>query len=476
MIAFLGGTNSQPAWRSPSWLLAIGASTMLLLLPAVYNRFPLIFPDTDIYLAIAYGSTWPVDRSGFYGLLLKPIVSPTGTVAGLWLAILTQVALVAAILTAIVRKLVPSATPLAVVAMTAGLGLFTSLPWHAGQVMPDAFAGPLILIAWLVASRDVAARGSPLLWLAITALMLLHYTYIGLAAVTVAVTLVLRGLLDTPWREIGKRAVLALIAISAVLAAQVTVNGAQFSRWTVSPMGSWFLFARLHEDGLTGRWLERHCGQGAPKPLCDIRHSMPEDSQNLLWWTESPLNRHIQEKVGAPEFWSWIDMLHTAAIGSIRDEPVAFFAASINSTATQFVSFRAVDDQCPRHCEPPRLLEHRPDASAPLLASRQLQDQIPKHAIRIVTSITAALGLILLLPLIWRAWRRRDIDALTLFAAVAFGLLANAAVTGALSDVQERYQSRVVWLAPMLCFAVLMRWRSVTRIGLSTVSHSSLRS
>lgn len=473
MIAFLSDTDSRAAWRSPSWLLAIGASTMLLLLPAVYNRFPLIFPDTDIYLDIAYGRTWSVDRSGFYGLILKPIVSPTATGVGLWLVIVVQVALVATILTAIVRKLVPSATLLAVVAMTAGLGLLTSLPWHAGQLMPDAFAGPIILIAWLVASRDVGARGSPLLWLAITALMLLHYTYVGLAAVTVAVTLVLRGLLDTSWREIGKRAIAALIAISAVLAAQITVNGVQFSRWTVSPMGSWFLFARLHEDGLTGRWLERHCGQSAPKPLCDIRQSMPEDSQNLLWWTESPLTRHIQEKVGEPEFWSWIDMLQTAVIGSIRDEPVAFLTASIKSTASQFVSFGSVDDQCPRQCQSPRLFEQRPDVTAPLLASRQLQDQIPKRAIRIVAGTVAAFGLLLLLPITWRAWRRGDIEALTLLTAVAFGLLANAAVTGALSDVQERYQSRVVWLAPMLCLVVLMRWRTSTPIVGATKFSSS---
>ncbi len=55
------------------------------------------------------------------------------------------------------------------------------------------------------------------------------------------------------------------------------------------------------------------------------------------------------------------------------------------------------------------------------------------------------------------AWRRRDGPALG--AALVAGLLVNAALGGALSDVHDRYQSRLVWLAPMVAAMLAMRWR-----------------
>jgi hypothetical protein len=37
-------------------------------------------------------------------------------------------------------------------------------------------------------------------------------------------------------------------------------------------------------------------------------------------------------------------------------------------------------------------------------------------------------------------------------------MLVNAAVTATFSSVHDRYQSRVVWLIPMLASLVLTRW------------------
>jgi hypothetical protein len=88
-------------------------------------------------------------------------------------------------------------------------------------------------------------------------------------------------------------------------------------------------------------------------------------------------------------------------------------------------------------------------------------DRTPKGIVRAIMIPVAALAL-LLLPLAgWEAWRRRDREAITLVVAVFTALLTNAALTGALSDIHDRYQSRIVWLAPLALFLLIARWNIV---------------
>ena len=54
---------------------AIALLGLLLLLPAIHNGFPLIFPDSGTYLAIGSGPEYALDRSSFYGFLLKPFLA-----------------------------------------------------------------------------------------------------------------------------------------------------------------------------------------------------------------------------------------------------------------------------------------------------------------------------------------------------------------------------------------------------------------
>jgi hypothetical protein len=456
-MASFGRTAWSVAFQRPAaWALVTVAVIAALLLPAIYNRFPIIFPDTGAYLKVAYGGYWTIDRSGFYGLLYQPILRPSATVLGLWIVIAVQCAVVAGILLGAARKMAPTASPLAVCELMIATVFLTSLPWHAAQLMPDAFTGVLILCVWLAASRDLGASGTPLLWLLTIILALTHYTHLPLM---VAVGLVTIGCMafTIAWKEAAKRLLALTIAVAAVVSAQVAANGLLLHRWTVSPLGSWFLFARLHEDGLVPRWFDAHCGKDGPKELCAIRHTLPHDSQVLLWAKYSPLHPYIHKERGSPVTWHWADMMGQATSGSIREQPLAFASAVARGAARQFVTFYTLDDLCPSECQAPIPIDQRPNVSA--RGSRQVQNEMPKAAIRDVHTPIAVVGLLLMPFLFARAWRRRDWTALGLLAAVAAGLVANAAIGGGLSAVNPRYQSRVVWLAPFVTMLLLMRWR-----------------
>jgi hypothetical protein len=331
--------------------------------------------------------------------------------------------------------------------------------------MPDAFTGPLVLLTWLACSRDPAAPEGSSLWYAVAAAGLVHVTHVGLIAFAAAGTLLGLTLTRLPLSDLGRRALAALLAILFVLGTQVSVNGLLFDRWTISPAGPVFLFARLNEDGLIPLWLDRHCGVDAPPALCELRGSLPRDSQKLLWSDESPIHSQIWDPSQGVDPWPLVDMMSAANAGAVSEEPAAFIGNAVRAGSNQFIQFQALDDECPQVCGRKdaalvgALREHRAHLLPHLFASKQLQGTSPDALVRTVTTPIAALSLILLLPCLLVAWRKRDATALSLLLAIAAALAANAAMAGALSDVHDRYQSRLVWLAFFTLLALALRWR-----------------
>jgi hypothetical protein len=117
------------------------AATAALLIPAIINGYPFIFPDTGTYLLSAMRCQIPYDRPVFYSIfaaLLHWHFSP-------WPIVIAQSALVA-ILIRLVSKAVfsissPWVTPIAAIALVVG----SSLPWFSGQIVPDIFTSVLTL-------------------------------------------------------------------------------------------------------------------------------------------------------------------------------------------------------------------------------------------------------------------------------------------------------------------------------------------
>lgn len=457
---------AQPTRRLPA-VAAIGLLTLALLVPALFNGFPLIFPDSGTYLSIGFGREYAVDRSSLYGFFLKPFVTALPSLAGLWLAIAVQCLLVAALLWPVARMLAGRTRP-AAVALALTL-LVTSVAWHAGQFMPDAFTGAIVLLGWLCARRDPGADGGPALWLAAIAAASMHYTHVALLAVTIAMTLLAELLLGLDWRSVGRRAAAAAVAIAVVVMGQIGLNATFLQRPAMAPVGPLFVFARLHEDGLMKPWLGRHCGREGPALLCSIAPQLPQDSQLLLWsGSGTPITDLVWHADPPGNRWPLIDQMAVANRGAIAERPAQFLGNALLGAASQFAHFAPLDDECPVGCGDRAggigyaLKKFRPDTLAALDGSQQATDRNPKALLRAVMIPVAALSLLLLPFLGVFAWRRRDRDALALVGAVIATLVVNALLAGALSDVHDRYQSRLVWLAPMLAMLLIARWAGRT--------------
>ncbi len=127
--------------------LAVPVAAAMLLWPALWNGYPIVFADSGTYLsqAIQHYAGW--DRPIFYSLFMLPLHA-TITV---WPVVVVQALLAAWVLWRVCRALVPDTSAVAFVAGAGALSICTWLPWIVSELMPDLFTPLLILLVGLLA-------------------------------------------------------------------------------------------------------------------------------------------------------------------------------------------------------------------------------------------------------------------------------------------------------------------------------------
>lgn len=436
---------------------------LALAVPALINGFPLTFPDTGAYLRIAYASYFGVERASGYGFFLKPLLAVANGPPSLWIALAVQLCIIAALVAACAKRLLPPTAAFAALLLVAAL---SSWPWHAAQLMPDAFTGPLVLAAWLLTRRDLTPLATVGLALFAILAMLMHVTHAPLFTAAAVAAFAADWLTGDKFRAAAARLILPLVIAAIAMATQVGANAAYLGRASIAPGGPLFLYARLNEDGLIKPWLDRHCGEPRIALLCATAPALPRDSQDLLWARGGPVATMVWKEGPADlDRWALVDQMAIANRGAIRERPLHFLSSALAGTARQLVTFGAIDDECPRNCRAPggdvalTLQALDPAAAPPYARSRQANAGLPMGAVRAVTTPIAALAMLALPIVLVLAWRRRDSLVSSLGSAILAALLANTAMAGALSDVHDRYQSRVAWLAVLVVAVAALRWR-----------------
>jgi hypothetical protein len=94
------------------------------------------------------------------------------------------------------------------------------------------------------------------------------------------------------------------------------------------------------------------------------------------------------------------------------------------------------------------------------LQSRQARNNLPFDFFSSVQNWTVIASVVVIVAFAFTPgiWRRRPTRLIGLAVAIVPAVIANALVTGAMSVVEDRYQARVVWLAPFLAGVLLLEW------------------
>jgi hypothetical protein len=434
---------------------AVVVASGILMLPAVWNGYPLFFFDTLDYLKMAESGQLIAGRTLPYGLF----VALTDGGRTLWPTAFVQCLIVSWVLyeALVVFSPLPASRVLAPTALL--LTLLTSLPWYAGQIMPDVFAGVVALAAVTLAlSPDRLPAGRRVVLTLIAAAgAALHASYLpfifGLAIVAAAFRLA-RPL----WPDLRCDVRLPLAAALGTVILVLTAHWFVAGRLIISQSGSVYLFARLVQDGIAQQWLDDNCPRQPELRLCAVRPRLKGTANDFLW------NPYWGGDSPFLELGGW-EGLRDEAGRVVRGSLVAYpgwnLSAAVQHTLRQLTMVATGDGMEPFRWlyqdEMPKLM---PAETADLLAARQQRE--PKPGIdfaplnRIHVPLARATEMLAPLLVIAALWRR-DQRLAALATGVTLALLGNAFITGSLANPFDRYQSRIVWIALFLTIVAALR-------------------
>jgi hypothetical protein len=431
---------------------AIVVLVPLLLLVALWNGFPLIYYDTGGYVLEGLGHHFLVERSPVYSLFLLF----TGAGFSLWTIIAIQAIATAFVMVECARVVAPKLGLGPFLALMAGLVMVTGLPWYVGQVEPDCFAAISVLAFYLLAFRTETlgpARSGTLLAVAgfATAAHASHILLVaGLwlsLAVYFAIRYVVRSAARWPKPNLAQPAIMLAIAISLVLASNFYFTRQVF----VSRAGPAFLFARLLQDRIVARLLEDTC-PGSGYRLCAYKDTLPPSANAWLWTPYSPF-----VKLGR------FDGTQAESERIVRDSLVRYplwnAQMALADAGRQFVAFKTGDQMEPQQWAlRSTFAAYLPSQVASYLSARQQKGQIDFRPVNLVHVPMGYLSLLALIAMLGFAIASSDREASLLLAIVLLALAGNAVICGVLSNPHDRYQSRLIWMAPFAIALVAAAW------------------
>lgn len=441
-------------------LIACGAALMLW--PALYNGFPLIFSDTGTYISQAMEFHLGWDRPPFYSFFILAL--DWGRT--LWPPVLAQCLATSWLIRRTQLMITPGAGLLAGAVLLGVLSVLTSLPWTAAQIMPDIFTPMMVLaVALLVLEADLMRGEVAALAGIVTLALMVHLSNLPIYAGLCVTVLIMRVILHrgVRWFALLAPVMIGLVALSGV-------NLVASGRASPSPYGATFILARLLGDGPARVVLARDCGH-RDWALCAYRHEIPHTADAFLWRADSPLYR-----AGGPI--RLIGQTRAIVAATLAAEPGWVAGDAGRDFLRQIMTFAPGSGLRPWYATAWQTIKRdmAPDAVRAFIASRQAHGRldVPDPLMTLVQALAAlgmgmtaavAIGLPLAAarPAPWRRVIAQDGQLVALAWIVGLALIGNAAVTGALSGPHDRYQSRIVWLAVMVGCLVVMRVQAVVR-------------
>ena len=428
---------ARPSGQSHYAPILLGAA--LLLWPAAVNHYPLVFSDTGTYLSQAPHRYLGWDRPVFYSLFLLPLHLTLTT----WPAIVVQALLAAHTLHLLHRTLLPSVSAWWLLPLILALTLATALPWLASELMPDLFTGLLVLtLGLLLFGAATLSRGDRAWLTAFAAFMIAtHQSHLPLVLLLLALLLPLRCWLGpNSWHDATR----VLVAPALACVALVAVNVAGHHRASVAPFGNVFALARVIYDGPGMRVLEREC----PKThwrLCAYLGHFPATADLFLWQPDGPVARAGGAKTVSAE-------ADPIIVSALVAEPLTELRAVFANATRQLTLFATGDGlQAWPATVTPWILGDFPRFEADAyLASTQTEGTLRLPAWFVTLHrVVALIGVVTCGALLPVALCRRH-RAVGFLALVLVALPVNALILGGLSGPHDRYQSRVMWLPPLL--------------------------
>ncbi len=439
-----------------TWSLCLTVSLAALLAPALWNGFAIVFFDSGGYVERVLEMSLCFGRSFFYGVFLW------ATSLGWWsffgpatVQSLFSIWLIHLMLRCHALPSGPFATGI----LCVGLAVATSVSWFTSQLMPDILLPLTVLILWLFASSWEKLGRLERLGLAVIALfgLLSHMSSMALAIGLIA-CLTIAWFCKKRW-DLGVPITIwpPMVIVVASLILMPLLHGLILGKGGYTPGGSAFIYGRLVQDNIAQRWLAEHC----PVPgiqLCGLQERIPNTGDDFLWNGSSPFM-----DIGA---WGGKADAELSFLvrETIKSYPGATLLTSLQNTVKQLTMVASGDGLDDYHGAALGTFSSSfsPTITQAFKDARQQNEQITQqlfdamNLLHIPVALFSTFGLLGLI--VWGLSTRRE-GLATLAAFTFIALVGNAFICGAMSGPHDRYQSRIVWLAPLVLIMAIIDWR-----------------
>ena len=427
--------------------MILGSSLSLLI--AYINGFPLVYSDTGAYIDMGFKNRLPVDRSIYYGLFIRHISLATFP----WLVVACQSLLVNISILEFLKTVMPDRFALAYILTLPVITLTTAYSYTTSVLLPDIFTSTAFLCFLTFLFRSKAS----IFWKTAIGFLLIfsigsHLSHIPIFISLSIVLLIaawvfkrLKGLALFDKKRFAQLMGIILIAIFCVPATNLLVGG----KFRFHKSEHAFAIYHLIEVGVLQDYLKVNCKTGDEFLLCPYRDEL---GYNFLWDPASPLYKTGGKKSNASDFARIMHDIYTTPKYLAQ-----IFLASFEFGAKQFVNFS------------PAVMEPQLEGSAPYgqihwrfnnsldnyISSKQNTSLVNTSIIAGIQPFVVYISLLLIIMMIVLKSKNMEKYQPTYSSAVALCLflMLSSYICANLSTIDDRYQSRIIWLAPM--FAII---------------------
>lgn len=432
--------------------------SLLLCIPAFYNGFPLLFPDSGSYISSGFKSVIQHSRPWLYGGFIRHAsLSET-----LWLVIFVQGALITGVVYLMFRAFYRGKNNynLFIVYMVT-IGMTTALSFHVSRLMPDIFTPIVILTFCLLLLGKRLTKGEYL----VTIVLFIFSTAMHNANLILSIGLILSIVGGYVLKSL--RVLYANLGITrkkigwlsmCVLCTHLFVCTLHYSKgggFEATKGGSIFLFARLFDMDIAQNYLRERCAQNSnSEAICNHNFGMNYGG-HFLWDKNSYLNKTggwtAQNEADCKEF--VFDILTTPKYLK------SYLIRSIEGMFTQlfFFEYSPVEPHIAPIADVARA--YFPMYRMAALGNHQFNNNFNPYYINInnlIQQIVIGIACVILF-LLFRDSNYSN-EHKTLAFIIIFALLINAFIASATSGIYDRYQSRVNWLITMPACWFVASW------------------
>jgi hypothetical protein len=228
-----------------------------------------------------------------------------------------------------------------------------------------------------------------------------------------------------------------------------------------------FMMGSLIESGLMKKYLEESCAD-KKYDLCNYLDSLPDYSYQFIWHENSPLY------AGGCRDKDWVNcwLEKDAEFGIIihdlfsqRNYLMRFIGLGIKTGLCQLVSYK-IPPRRPEGEESPvrwSIEKHLKRDYQRYISADQQQQALRWPALSMTQRIIVPIAMAFLLPfLLLPSLRSRIPISVRIFTlGVLLALVCNAFICSIFSTCTPRYQSRVIWIIPLLAIGYLIHYTGI---------------